>query len=136
MSDISENITHLSAEKLALLSRRLQEKRAGKGPTVIPKRDYTLATEAPLSFAQQRLWFIEQLEPGNALYNIPAATRLTGPLDVTCLEVALKEVIRRHEGLRTRVMPIAGQPVQLIDSSRDLHVPFVDLSSLPTLGCE
>src|SRR5215213_346695 len=100
MSDTSENITHLSAEKVALLSRRLKQNRAGKGPTAIPKRDDAQATTAPLSFAQQRLWFIEQLEPGIALYNIPSATRVTGPLDVARLQAALNEVIRRHEVLR------------------------------------
>src|ERR1041384_8767522 len=131
MSETSENITHLSAEKLALLSRRLKEKHADKGRASIPKRDDAQATEAPLSFAQQRLWFIEQLEPGAALYNVPSATRLTGPLDITCLDAALNEVIRRHEVLRTRFTAIDDQPVQLIDSPCDLPVPLVDLSALP-----
>jgi len=136
MSDTSENITHLSAEKVALLSRRLKQKRAGKGPTAIPKRDDAQAINAPLSFSQQRLWFIEQLQPGTALHNVPSATRLLGPLDIACLETALKEVIKRHEVLRTRFVGIEGQPVQLIDPSCDLCVSLVDLSALPLPECE
>ncbi|QBR71362.1 hypothetical protein CU048_08800 [Beijerinckiaceae bacterium] len=81
----------------------------------------------PLSFAQQRLWFLDQLEPGNSSYCIPAAVRLVGDLDVAALEVGLRGLVQRHEVLRTSFPTKAGQPRQLI--ARELDLPFsrVDL---------
>src|ERR1700754_4775648 len=69
---------------------------------------------APTSFAQQRLWFIDQFEPGSPLYNVAAAVRLTGQLNIGALEQTLNEVIARHEVLRTTFAFIDGQPVQVI----------------------
>ena len=68
----------------------------------------------PASFAQQRLWFLDQLEPGQASYNIPAAVRLMGRLDVPALERAFREIVRRHEVLRTRFESREGVPHQVI----------------------
>ena len=68
----------------------------------------------PLSFAQQRLWFLDQLESGVAVYNMPAAVRLTGALNVPALEGALAEIVRRHEALRTNFLVVNGEPVQCI----------------------
>src|SRR5262249_34475294 len=72
----------------------------------------------PLSFAQQRLWFLDQLEPGNLFYNIPLAVRLQGPLDVGALERGLNEIVRRHEVLRTTFPAEAGTPHQVIAPER------------------
>ncbi|HEU4595917.1 MAG TPA: condensation domain-containing protein, partial [Pyrinomonadaceae bacterium] len=84
----------------------------------------------PTSFAQQRLWFLDQLEPGNPVYNIPAALRLTGRLDIALLERSFGEVLRRHEVLRTGFAETDGEPVQLISPSAVLELPVTDLSGL------
>ncbi len=82
-----------------------------------------------LSFAQQRLWFLDQLEPGSSFYHIPAAVRLRGTLDLTALEQSFREVIRRHESLRTRFGVVNGVPVQLIDEAPEFSLPVLDLST-------
>jgi len=82
----------------------------------------------PLSFAQQRLWFIDQLDPDNAAYNIPLAMRLTGPLDLAALEQSLSEIIRRHESLRTTFRTRDGQAIQSINPPEPYHIPVIDLS--------
>ncbi|HEX7317735.1 MAG TPA: amino acid adenylation domain-containing protein [Pyrinomonadaceae bacterium] len=87
--------------------------------------------ELPLSFTQQRLWFLDQLEPGSAFYNIAAAARLVGELDASALAESLREVARRHEALRTRFVTSGGSPVQVIDPSPNLPLPVLDLSRLP-----
>jgi acyl carrier protein len=84
----------------------------------------------PVSFAQQRLWFIDQLEPGNPFYNIPVAVRLSGVLDVGALERTLSEIIRRHEALRTHFAEADGEPVQVISPAEPLPLPLTDLSHL------
>ena len=85
----------------------------------------------PTSFAQQRLWFLDQLEPGNPAYNMPAAFRLVGPLDVAALEQSFNEIVRRHETLRTTFSVREGQPVQVIDPTSTLVLLVVDLRGLP-----
>jgi amino acid adenylation domain-containing protein len=88
----------------------------------------------PVSYAQERLWFLDQLEPGSPAYNVVAAYRLTGPLDVDALEQALQEVVRRHEALRTTFTAVDGQPVQVIHSQLQRHsdgaLAVVDLAHL------
>ena len=85
----------------------------------------------PVSFAQQRLWFFDQLEPGTATYNLRAALRLTGTLNVTALEQSFSEIVRRHEALRTTFATVEGQPVQVIAPDLTLSLPVVDLQDLP-----
>ncbi len=86
---------------------------------------------APLSFAQQRLWFIEQLLPGSVEYNIARAVRLSGPLRMAVLERCLNEVIRRHAALRTRFELREGRPVQVAAPHVFRPLPLVDLQGLP-----
>ncbi|HKH44755.1 MAG TPA: amino acid adenylation domain-containing protein, partial [Thermoanaerobaculia bacterium] len=88
----------------------------------------------PLSFAQQRLWFIDRLEPGSSLYNIPVALRVEGPLDSGVLARSLGEIVRRHEALRTAFVALEGAPVQVIQPAEPFHLPEVDLSGLPGLS--
>jgi amino acid adenylation domain-containing protein len=82
----------------------------------------------PLSFAQQRLWFIQQLDPHSAAYHIPAAVRLQGRLDVAALEHALSEIVRRHEILRTKFAFVDGRPVQVITPGENVVLSQLDLS--------
>jgi alpha-ketoglutarate-dependent taurine dioxygenase len=82
------------------------------------------------SFAQQRLWFLDRLDPGNTAYNIPAATRLTGALDVNALEASLREVMRRHEVLRTVFLEVGGRPTQSIIVDFAFEVPVTVLDDL------
>jgi amino acid adenylation domain-containing protein len=82
---------------------------------------------APLSFAQQRLWFLDQYEPDNILYNIAAAIRLKGALNVRALERSLNEILRRHEALRTTFSIVDDRPVQVINEVWDFSLPVIDL---------
>nr|QEO74542.1 condensation domain-containing protein [uncultured bacterium] len=84
----------------------------------------------PLSFAQQRLWFLDQLEPGNAAYNVAAAVRLRGLLNIAALEESLKEIGRRHEVLRTRFALDEGVPVQVIDSASTIKMEVIELGAI------
>ena len=90
----------------------------------------------PLSFGQQRLWFLDQLEPGNPRYNMPFAMRLDGPLDPGALGRALSEIVRRHAVLRTSFTQADGQPVQRIGPAEALPLPLVDLRGLPASARE
>ena len=91
----------------------------------------------PLSFAQQRLWFLDQLEPNSPLYNLPEAVRLTGTLDVSVLHRCLNEVVQRHEVLRTTFPMLAdGRPYQNILPALDLTLPMVDLQDIPEMERE
>ncbi|HWW77528.1 MAG TPA: amino acid adenylation domain-containing protein, partial [Pyrinomonadaceae bacterium] len=105
---------------------------SGPGPARVARE----GEAPPLSFAQQRLWFIDQLEPGNSLYNMPTALRLSGRLDVPALSRTLTEVCRRHEVLRTTFGSLEGQPVQIINAPEPLPLPVIDLSALPAVERE
>jgi len=96
-------------------------------PIVRVPRDQPL----PLSFAQQRLWVLDRMEPNNPLYNIPRAMRLTGALNTASLIDALNEIIRRHESQRTTFRTGPEGPVQVIAESLKLNVPVVDLTARP-----
>src|SRR6267154_361838 len=84
-----------------------------------------------LSFAQQRLWFLDQLDFGNPIYNMTQKMRLRGKLDVSALQAAVHKMVERHEALRTTFVLRDNEPVQAIARELELPVPLVDLSSLP-----
>src|SRR5262249_11733033 len=90
------------------------------------------AVEGPaLSFAQERLWVFDQLEPGNSAYNIPTALRLTGPLDRDRLQKSLAAIVRRHEVLTTSFFGERGRPRSVIAPAIDLEIEFLDRQQLP-----
>ncbi|MBD2523674.1 condensation domain-containing protein [Nostoc sp. FACHB-133] len=130
MSDLSQRIAGLSPEKLKLLAQRLQKKKESvfSQPQIVTQsRESNLF---PLSFAQQRLWFIDQLQPGNSAYNISQPMRIVGSLNVAVLEQSFNEVVRRHEVLRTTFKVVDGQPLQVITPSFSFKLPVVDLQEL------
>ncbi|MEW6732306.1 MAG: amino acid adenylation domain-containing protein [Acidobacteriota bacterium] len=87
--------------------------------------------ELPLSFVQQRFWFLDQLVPDNPAFNIPAAVHLKGILDVAILERSFNEIVRRHEVLRTNFVAVEGRPVQTINTTKRQTLSIVDLRHLP-----
>src|SRR5215213_4590311 len=107
-----------------------QQQRAGAGLLAPPLVRVTGAERLPLSFAQQRLWFLDQMEPGSSSYTIPAAVRLRGVLNIEVLEQTLSEVVRRHEVLRTHFIAVDGEPVQVIDAAAPFRLEVLDLSAL------
>ncbi|MBD2360531.1 amino acid adenylation domain-containing protein [Anabaena minutissima FACHB-250] len=86
----------------------------------------------PLSFSQQRLWFLTQLQPDSPFYNIFAAIRLQGQLNLAALEQSFNEILRRHEALRTNFQSLEGQPLVVISPEKTLQLPVIDLSELST----
>lgn len=130
MSDLIERIAALSPEKRELLLQRLNHKKENVSLEKILPQSRESNT-FPLSFAQQRLWFFEQLTPGNFTYHIVAGVRLTGTLDASSLDRSLNELVKRHEVLRTAFKTINGQPVQAIASNLEFKILERDLRSLP-----
>src|SRR5579864_2514788 len=84
----------------------------------------------PASFAQERLWFLDQIEPGGFIYNIPSALRLRGKLQIIALRRSVSELVRRHESLRTSFVTVNGRPMQSIVSDLALRLPLIDFSTL------
>ncbi|MFL5358380.1 amino acid adenylation domain-containing protein, partial [Archangium sp.] len=119
---------------LSALARKLDEpggRQGSSGPRVTAPSPASRTAERPLSFAQQRLWFLDQLEPGSPVYNIPAALRLSGQLDVEALRRAFEELVRRHESLRTLFVSSDGQPVQRIAPSIFVSLEVLNLQDVP-----
>ena len=116
---------------VAGLAGRIEaEIKAGKLSEALPIEITQRDSELPLSFAQQRMWFLNQLEPDSPAYNMPAAIRLEGDLDIFALENVLNEVTRRHEILRTTFATTDGRPVQVIAETQSIDLPVINLSEL------
>ncbi|HJX28512.1 MAG TPA: amino acid adenylation domain-containing protein, partial [Thermoanaerobaculia bacterium] len=117
---------------VAGLAAAVDEALRGEGLSVAPPlRRAPRGDRQPLSFAQEGLWFIWHLDPESAVYNVPLAWHMRGPLDATALEVALETVVARHEVLRTLLVQIEGQPFQVVAPPASGLLPRIDLSGLP-----
>ena len=118
-----------SWQQRAELERDLLERLQAPGQSGIPRRKG--AGPCAASFAQSRLWYMDQLEPGLPLYHMQSTYRIRGPLDVTALERSVNEIIRRHEVLRTTFVAPEGQPLQVVAPEMTLPVTLVDLTTVP-----
>ena len=105
-------------------------RRAESGLQIAPIQHASRDEELPLSFAQQRMWFLDQLESVSHAYNIAVAIHMNGPLDAPALEQSLSEVVRRHEILRTVFTRVGAEPVQVINDAQPLALPVIDLQHL------
>jgi len=116
---------------VAALARRIDALQTQDEPQAPPLVPVSRTGPLPLSFAQQRLWFLDQLDPGSAAYNVPSAVRLAGNLNVGALEAALSEIVSRHEALRTVFERGAdGMPMQVVRPAEPVGLPVIDLSRL------
>ena len=118
MNDNPNAISDLSPEEKRALLARLLQKKASE-----PKK-------FPLSYAQQRLWFLDRLQPNTALYNVPSALHIKSVVYAEAMERALNEIVRRHESLRTTFSLSEGEPVQLIAGKLKLPLPVIDLGEI------
>jgi amino acid adenylation domain-containing protein/thioester reductase-like protein len=116
--------------ELANLIEQLQQQDLELAAPPILRREEN--AELPLSYAQQRLWFLDQLEPNSSFYNIPIGLRLVGTLNITALKQSLIEIVHRHEALRTNFVAVDRQPTQIIQIEPNWSVTVVDLQHLPT----
>jgi amino acid adenylation domain-containing protein len=113
------------------LARRIEERLRGGASAPPPLQAGGHRESHPLSFAQQRLWFLDRLDPGSPAYHLPAVVRFRGPLRPDALEAALAAVARRHESLRTRFAEVGGEPVQIVSPEAPVSLPRIDLAGLP-----
>ncbi|MGB7440888.1 MAG: amino acid adenylation domain-containing protein [Coleofasciculaceae cyanobacterium] len=119
------------ADRKAEILEFLRNANRTNSSTSLPLQTFPRTQDLALSSAQQRLWFLDQLEPSSSAYNMPYAYRFKGQLNVIALEQSLREIVQRHEVLRTTFATINGQPIQVIATDLNLTRPVVDLLDLP-----
>jgi amino acid adenylation domain-containing protein/non-ribosomal peptide synthase protein (TIGR01720 family) len=132
--DLADRLAALSPAQQALINLRLKKKSAGEAATTIPKRKQQ--NHCPLSLDQERLWFIQQLDPSSAAYNIYTAVRFHGTVKAPVLTRALNEIVQRHEIMRTSFAAPNGAPVQIIAPHLEVRIPLIDLRVIPAAGRE
>src|SRR3989442_2572527 len=129
MDNLRKRIAGLSPTKRALLELRLKQGSAGEMPAqgIKPRAN---RHSAAVSFAQQRLWFLDQLERNRALYNVPRAIRLTGALQIDALQRTLRELVARHEPFRTYFESVDGSLRQIVSDDAEIGLAMIDLSNV------
>ncbi len=129
MNEIRQQLAKLSPQQRALLEQKLFKTRLPDRAQTIPCRE----TMAPclLSFAQQRLWFLAEMNPDRPIYNVPIAVRLGGPLHIDALRKSLDTIVARHDVLRTTYAATAGYPQQIVNPSGPVALSVVDLRPQP-----
>ncbi|HEY6391751.1 MAG TPA: condensation domain-containing protein, partial [Bryobacteraceae bacterium] len=128
-SDLARRLAALSPAQRDLVERRLRKKAGVDGPQSIPRRESR--DNLPQSLDQERLWFVQQLDPQSAAYNIYTAVRFKGVIKHPALERALNEIVRRHEIMRTSFAAPNGRPLQIISPELQARIPLIDLLSIP-----
>ncbi|MCP5425323.1 MAG: amino acid adenylation domain-containing protein [Gammaproteobacteria bacterium] len=138
MTDLQQRLEQLSPAQRELVLKKLKARQPGGDPKAADAAFPKVRRDGPppVSFAQRRLWFLDQLEGPNAIYNMRAALRLRGALDLSALQRSLDEIVRRHEVLRTHFAEHAGQPVQVILPAGPAPLPLIDLLHLPASEAE
>ncbi len=129
MNDLTSQVSRLSADRRQLLERFLRQQ-DGTASSPIPLHH---GGDVPLSFAQEQIWFLDRLDPGNPSYNIGLSLEIGGALDTLALEQALRAIIARHSIFRTTFVARGGQPVQVVAATATSNVPLVDLRHLPAM---
>src|SRR5829696_131922 len=135
LTKLAETLSPNKRQLLELLLKQKEKARKAEAvpekatPAKIPRREKF--SPGPVSSAQQRLWFIDQLDPGTPAFNIPAAVRLLGSLNVEILKKCFDEIVKRHEALRTSFAADDGLPVQVIAPSLKFEIPLIEIRHLP-----
>jgi hypothetical protein len=130
MSKLTNDLFNLTAAQRKALKARIQlDARLNCSSRLI--QITSREANIPLSFAQQRLWFLDQLIPGTAAYNLPGALRIRGPLSLIALQQSLDEIVRRHESLRTRFICVDERPIQCVMPAELFPLTVIDLRRLP-----
>jgi hypothetical protein len=134
VTDIRQRIANLPPEKRALLEQHLlrqalQKAASANGEMALAPRQ--ASEPPPLSFAQQRLWFLHQLEPDSVQFNTVRATQIQGALNVEGLHWAFEQIVARHEAIRTVFTAVAEEPRQHILSEWSVELPVIDLTAVP-----
>ncbi|HXI02797.1 MAG TPA: condensation domain-containing protein, partial [Candidatus Saccharimonadales bacterium] len=133
MKDLTDRLAALSPAQRELLEARLRKKglTAPRSGVIRPIPGRETMEYFPASLDQERLWFIDQMEPGNPAYNIHTSTRLFGHIDAGLMRRAVNACIARHEILRTTFRVVDGRPVQVVAPSLEIDLPIVDLTHVP-----
>lgn len=127
MDDLQKKLAHLSPQQRAAVLKKLQEKQQSALSEQAVIKPIDRNQKLPLSYAQERLWFISQYEQHSATYNIPAALQLDGVLHIDVLQKAVNQIIQRHEVLRTQLSNENGQPFQQIVDIEQIALPVIDV---------